>query len=444
VAELVPVLIVATLLALNALFVAAEFAIVSVPRPAIDRRAQQGNRIARVVQAVLRDTRRQDRFIATAQLGITVASLGLGMYGEHVLAEWIFHHLETAGLASWAAAHSVATVVSVAALTYLHIVFGEMIPKSLALQSAEHSVLWITPLMRAINIAVFPLVVALNAAGNVLLRLVGIDRREGSSDHHYSPEELALIVDESEEGGQLRAEAGQMLRELFAFGDRSAREAMVPRVRVTGIEVGSDPAAVRKIALVSGHTRYPIFDGDLDHIVGYVHIKELMALVEAGKPVTAAEVHPIPQIPDTAALDDVLATFRRHAAPMAVVFDEHGGTAGVITLEDLFYEVAGEIPEGHGDQPSIAPQGEGRWRVEGTVRIAKVGEALGIELEHPDVDSVSGLVLAVLGRLPVVGEAVEYDHVRFEVTRVERHGVGEALVSHAPPHASGEHRLPVS
>ena len=430
-AELTPVLIIAALLALNALFVAAEFAIVGVPRTAIERRAQQGSRVARIVRGVLNDPRRQDRFIATAQLGITVASLGLGMYGEHVLAEWIFHHVSTfAGAGSWLASHSLATILSVAFLTYLHIVLGEMIPKSLALQSAERTVLWITPLMRAINLAVYPLVIALNAVGNLMLRFVGINRAEGSTDHHYSPEELALIVDESEEGGQLRAEAGQMLRELFAFSDTSAREAMVPRVRVTGIEIGSAPEDVRRTAMVSGHTRYPVFDDDLDHIVGYIHIKELVALVDAGRVVTGRDAHPIPQVPDTAPLDDVLATFRRHAAPMAVVFDEHGGTAGVITLEDLFYEVAGDIPEGAAEVPDISPDPTGGFRVEGTVRIDKVGEALGCELEHPDVDSVSGLVLAVLGRLPVVGEAVEYDHVRFEVTKVERHGVGEARVSH--------------
>jgi CBS domain containing-hemolysin-like protein len=433
VAELLPTLIVIGLLFLNALFVAAEFAIVSVPRPTIERRAQQGNPLARLVRSVLNDTVRQDRYIATAQLGITVASLGLGMYGEHALAGWIYNHLYGWGLAGWATSHTLATILSIALLTYLHIVFGEMIPKSLALQSSERTVLWITPLMRAITMIVFVPVVVLNAIGNLLLRLVGIDRRAGPSDHHYSPEELALIVDESEEGGQLRAEAGQMLRELFAFSDRSAREAMVPRVRVTGIEIGSDPDTVREIALRSGHTRYPIFDGDLDHIVGYIHIKELLALVEEGKTVTAVDAHPIPQIPDTTPLDDVLATFRRHAAPMAAVFDEHGGTAGVITLEDLFYEVAGDIPEGQADQPDIVALGDGRFRVEGTVRIDEVGEALDVELEHPDVDSVSGLVLAELGHLPVVGETVEYDHVRFEVTRVERHGVGEALVSHVPP-----------
>jgi CBS domain containing-hemolysin-like protein len=433
-AELTPILIIVGLLALNALFVAAEFAIVGVPRTAIERRAQQGSRVAKLVRGVLNDPRRQDRFIATAQLGITVASLGLGMYGEHVMAEWIYHHISTfAGAGSWAASHTLATILSVAALTYLHIVLGEMIPKSLALQSAERTVLWITPLMRAINLAVYPLVIALNATGNLMLRAVGINRAEGSSDHHYTPEELALIVDESEEGGQLRAEAGQMLRELFAFSDTSAREAMVPRVRVTGIEVGCAPEDVRHIATVSGHTRYPVFDGDLDHIVGYIHIKELVALVEAGRVVTGRDAHAIPQVPDTATLDDVLAMFRRHAAPMAVVFDEHGGTAGVITLEDLFYEVAGDIPEGRFSATSIAPDGQGGFLVEGTVRIDKVGEALGVELEHEDVDSVSGLVLAELGRLPVVGEAIEYDHVRFEVTKVERHGVGEARVSHVAP-----------
>jgi CBS domain containing-hemolysin-like protein len=439
VADLVPVLIILVLLALNALFVAAEFAIVGVPRTAIERRAQQGNRIARLVRGVLANPRRQDRFIATAQLGITVASLGLGMYGEHVLAEWIYHHLAAFATGGWLASHTLATILSVALLTYLHIVLGEMIPKSLALQSAERTVLWITPLMRAVNIAVFPLVVALNAVGNLMLRMVGIRRTAESTEHHYSPEELALIIDESEEGGQLRAEAGQMLRELFAFSDTSAREAMVPRVRVTGIEVGCAPDEVKRTASVSGHTRYPVFVGDLDHIVGYIHIKELVALVDAGRIVTAAEAHPIPQVPDTAPLDDVLATFRRHAAPMAVVFDEHGGTAGVITLEDLFYEVAGDIPEGQAERPSIAPDGQGGFLVEGTVRIDEVGEALGVELEHPDVDSVSGLVLALLGHLPVVGEAVEYDHVRFEVTGVERHGVGEARVSHvAPREATGE------
>jgi CBS domain containing-hemolysin-like protein len=429
----VPIVVVVALLLLNALFVAAEFAIVGAPRAAIERRAAAGQRVARTVQQTLEDPRRQDRFIATAQLGITIASLGLGMYGEHVLADWFAHAFEAMGASRFIAAHTVASVTAVAVLTYFHIVIGEMIPKSLALQSAERTVLGITPLMRTLGLAAFPFVVTLNAIGNGLLRLVGVDRREATGEHLYSPEELALVVEESQAGGLLRREAGQMIRELFEFGDTAAREAMVPRVQVGGIALGSGPDEVRRRVAAVPHTRYPVFDGDLDHIVGQVHIKELLDIVERGASITLGNVRPIPFVPETAALDTVLGTLRRQASQMAVVFDEHGGTSGIITLEDLFDEVTGEIQDEPAEPQSIVRDATGRFRVAGTVRISQVGEALGCVLDHPDVDSVSGLVLTLLGHPPVVGDVVEYDHVRFEVTAVHRRGVRESLVSAVPP-----------
>ncbi len=431
--NLVPVLIVLLLLLLNALFVAAEFAIVSAPRTAIERRAAQGDRLARSVRAILESPQRQDRFIATAQLGITIASLGLGMYGEHVLAEWLIHRFEAAGWGGWAAAHTLASVASIATLTYFHIVVGEMIPKSLALQSAERTALWITPVMRAIFTVLFPFVITLNAAGNRLLRLVGINRRTASNERLYSPEELSLIVEESEAGGLLRAEAGQMLRELFAFTDTTAREAMVPRVRVGGIHVGADPEEVRVLVEAYPHTRFPVFERDLDHILGHIHIKDLLRLVESGRRVTAGDIRPVPNVPETATLDVVLAALRKQTSQMAVVFDEHGGTAGIITLEDVFDEVAGEIQEEPAEVPTIVEESAGVLRVAGTVRIDQVGAALGCELEHPEVASVSGLVMTLLGHTPEVGEVVEYDHVRFEVTRVQGLGVEECRVSHVTP-----------
>jgi CBS domain containing-hemolysin-like protein len=429
----VPIAIITALLALNALFVAAEFAIVGAPRTAIERRAQAGGRVAARVREILDDPRRQDRFIATAQLGITLASLGLGMYGEHVLADWLAHAFEVLGAGQFIAAPTVASVVAVALLTYFHIVIGEMIPKSLALQSAERTVLWITPMMLTIKAALYPFVVGLNAVGNGLLRLIGINRQEGPGDRLYSPEELALVVEESQAGGMLRRDAGQMIRELFAFGDTTAREAMVPRVQVGGIALGVRAEEIRRLVAASPHTRYPVFDGDLDHVVGQVHIKELLDTVEANQPITLARVRPIPFVPETAPLDAVLSTLRRQASQMAVVFDEHGGTAGIITLEDLFDEVTGEIQDEPAEPQSITADASGRLRVAGTVRIEQVGEALGVALEHPDVDSVSGLVLTLLGHPPVVGDAVEYDHVRFEVTAVHRRGVRECLVSHVEP-----------
>ena len=435
---LIPTAIITLLILLNALFVAAEFAIVGAPRAAIERRAAKGERLAKLVHQVLQSPQSQDRFIATAQLGITLASLGLGMYGEHVLAEGIAHQLEHFGMGanSWIAAHTVASITAVAILTYFHIVVGEMVPKSLALQSAEHTVLWITPLMQTIQIALYPFVVSLNALGNLVLKVIGINRQEGSTEHLYSPEELALIVEESQEGGQLRAESGRVLRELFEFGDLTAREAMVPRVKVGGIPLGASPEDVRLIVSEKPHTRYPVFDGDLDHIVGLVHIKDLLRLSLNQSPVTANDVRPIPYVPESIPLDDVLATMRGQHAQMAVVLDEHGGSAGVITLEDLFEEVAGEIPEGAAataESARLFRDAEGRLHAAGTVRIEEVGEALGCVLEHPEVDSVSGLVMTLLGHPPEVGDAVEYDHVRFEVVSVDRHAVRECIVTPQTP-----------
>ncbi len=425
---LTPILIIATLILLNALFVAAEFAIVGASRAAIERRAAEGDRMARWVHMILENPRRQDRFIATAQLGITIASLALGMYGEQRVAYRLEPHLEWMGHHRYLAAHTVASVIAVAILTYFHIVVGEMVPKSLALQSAERTVLWITPIMYAVRTALFPLVVALNGLGNTVLRLFGIDRQAESTEHLYSPEELAVLVEESEEGGQLRADAGQMLRDLFAFGDLLAREAMVPRVKVTGIPLGATPDEFRRIASQHPHTRYPVFEEDLDHVVGLVHIKTLLRLVDARRPVRNEDVLPLPYIPETAPLDTVLETLRSQNSPMALVIDEHGGTAGVITLEDLFEEVAGEIPEGF-EIPHIYRDGAGQLHVAGTVRIEEVGEALHMVLEHEEVDSVSGLVMTLLGHPPQVGDVVEFDHVRFEVVSVDRHAVRECIVS---------------
>jgi CBS domain containing-hemolysin-like protein len=429
---LTPILIIATLILLNALFVAAEFAIVGASRAAIERRAAEGDRMARLVHMILEDPRRQDRFIATAQLGITIASLALGMYGEQRLASHLVNHLDWIGESSrWITAHTVASVVAVAILTFFHIVVGEMVPKSLALQSAERTVLWITPIMYTVRTAFFPLVVALNGIGNFVLRLFGINRQEASSERLYSPEELALLVEESEEGGQLRADASQMLQDLFAFGDLRAREAMVPRVKVTGIRHGAHPDEVRHIVSRHPHTRYPVFEEDLDHIVGIVHIKTLLRLVDQRKPLTMEHVQSVPLVPETAPLDDVLDNLRSQHAPMALVLDEHGGTAGVITLEDLFEEVAGEIPEG-AEAPRLWYDPAGRLHVAGTVRIEEVGEALGCVLEHEEVDSVSGLVMTLLGHPPQVGDAVEYDHVLFEVVAVDRHAVRECVVTPVP------------
>jgi CBS domain containing-hemolysin-like protein len=426
----IPLLIIAALIVLNAVFVAAEFAIVGAPRAAIDARAARKQPLARLVQSVLRDPRRVDRYIATAQIGITVASLGLGMYGEHVLADWILTRaLGHARLAQWLAAHGFASLVALAILTYFHIVLGEMVPKSLALSDAEQIVLWITPPMLWLQTILLPLVVLLNAIGNRVLKVAGISRQARNTDQYYTSEELQLIVQESEEQGALREDAGQMLRELFAFGDRTAGEVMVPRVRISGIPVGSSSGELRALLRVTPHTRYPVYEGDLDHILGMYHIKDLLRLLLIGQPVSAAGVRQVPVVPETSLLDDVLSTMRRERTQMAVVIDEHGGTAGIVTLEDLVEEVVGEIDEG--PTATAGPQWDpmGSLRVPGTMRLDALGRFFDLDLAHEEVDSVSGLVLALLGRPPRVGDSVRYERLRFDVTAVKGRGVDEAAVS---------------
>jgi CBS domain containing-hemolysin-like protein len=425
---LVSVAIIAFLVLANGLFVAAEFAIVGAPRASIEHQASQGGHLAQRVLYVLEDPLRQDRYIATTQIGISVASLGLGMYGEHWLADQIqpwFIRLETLG---WIAAHTVASIAAVAMLTYLHIVIGEMVPKALALQRADKTALYVSPLIRGLQHAIFPLVVGLNAVGNRLLRLAGIERREVERERYHTAAELEFIVQESQEGGLLRGESGQILRDLFAFGDRTAGEVMVPRVLLAGIPVGAEPDELRAIVRAHAHTRYPVYSGDLDNIIGSLHIKEILRHFVSNQPIAARDARALPYVPGPAQLDEVLAAMRRYRAQMAVVMDQHGGTAGLVTIEDLFEEVVGEIDEGRVGRP-IVRESDGRVRVRGTVRLDEAGNALGRSLEHEKVTTISGLVLLLLNRPASTGDVVTWRNVRIEVVSAAGRGVGEAVLS---------------
>ncbi len=426
--SLTPIFIVTFLILLNGLFVAAEFAIVGAPRSAIERRAVQGHRVARLVSQILHDPRSQDRYIATAQLGITFASLGLGMYGEHVLAEWLAGWFTAWGTSRWIAAHSLASVLAITILTYFHIVIGEMVPKSLALQQAERTALWVTRPMLGIQTVLYPLVVGLNGLGNGILQLIGVDRQTTSGQQYHTPEELQFIVQESQEGGLLRAETGQVVQELLEFGDLTAGEVMVPRVKITGIPLGASPTEVAAILRASHHTRYPVYENDLDHIVGMIHIKDLLRRLLNEHPLETDDTRPTPLVPETATLDMVIAAMRRERTQMVIVMDEYGGTAGIVTIEDLFEEVIGDIAEGTSERPPIYSDSLGHLHVAGTVRLDEVGEQLNLILEHEEVTTVSGLVLTLLGRPAAVGDTVIYKGVRFEVTAVEGHGVKECKV----------------
>jgi CBS domain containing-hemolysin-like protein len=426
---MIVILIVALLLLANAIFVAAEFAIVAVSRTAVEHRASQGEGLSKRLLALLSSSRQRDRFIATAQLGITVASLGLGMYGEHTLAKWLEPRLDRfiEGF-GFITAHAAASILAIASLTYLHIFLGEMVPKALALSRAEATARVLFWPMRLLLFALYPIVVFLDGVGAACLRLVGIRRQRETHEESYSSEELQLIVEESAAGGALRQESGRLVRELFEFGDLTAGEAMVPRVRVVGIAVGASPADLRHLLRTHHHTRYPVYVNDLDHIVGMLHVKDLLRRLILDERIAATDVRPLPVVPETSSLDAVLTTMQQAHAHMAVVIDEHGGTAGILSLEDLAEEVVGEIDEGVPVAPSIVARPDGSVMVSGMLRLDELGQHFGAELVHDEVDSVSGLVMAMLDRPPVPGDMVEFDHFHFRVITVSGHGAKEVEV----------------
>ncbi len=441
---MIAVIAIVILIALNGFFVAAEFAIVGSPRAAVRRLANEGNRGAARVLRLLDDPTRQDRFIATAQLGITVSSLALGMVGEHALASWLAPRMEGLGVDRMIAAHTAATIVSVAVLSYFHIVFGEMVPKSLALHRPQQLAMWIAPLMRGIQLGMYPLIVALNAAGNGILRLMGIERTPSAHERFRTPDELAYEVRQSQREGQLPDESAEVMQELLSFTDLMARSVMVPRVYVAGIPVGANTGRVREILSASAHTRYPVFDGSLDRVVGVLHVKDILRAIAAGNPITAEMARPATFVAESACVEDVLQAMRSAQTQMTIVMDEHGGTAGIVTIEDLFEEVVGDIGERSDESPDVAADRRGVLHVRGTARIAQLGDALGTALSHPRVDTVSGLVLTLLGRPAQRGDRVGYEGVTLEVTRVRGRGVAECIATRmsASQRTDGSARLP--
>ncbi|MGR6035031.1 MAG: hemolysin family protein [Candidatus Nitrosoglobus sp.] len=421
---LISTTIIVLLILLNGIFVAAEFAIIGVPRAAIERRVTAGESSASLVQTILRDPLRQDRYIATAQLGITLASLGLGMYGEHALAQGLVGWLEELGTSRWITAHTLASILAISVLTYFHIVLGEMVPKSLALMHAEDTALRIIRPMLWAKFASYPLIIALNGLGNAILRLMGI-KRQLSGSHYYTAEELQLIVEESEESGTLNSEAGQMLRELLELSGRTAEEVMTPRVHITGIPIGASPNELTTIINRAHHTRYPVFDSTLDQIVGFIHIKDVLRLLVADCSVQQEDSRPLSFVPETATVDSVLAAMRRAHTHMVVIIDEYGGTSGIVTIEDLCEEIVGEIEEEVDDSLTPFVDAQGGLHVPGIWRLDEVSEELGLdtEISHEEVDTLGGLVLHLLDHEPTVGDIVTYGGIHIKVAALEGHGV---------------------
>lgn len=448
VAFLIPIIVITILILLNGLFVVAEFALIGVPYTRITHLAEEGNRTAARIKAILDDPRLQDRYLATAQVGITLASLALGMYGERTVAVWLLGPFEELFDLGEVAAHSVATIIAISLLTFAHVVVGEMVPKSLALQYAERTALSIAGIMALMKKLFFPIVVSLNASGNGILRLLGIPPAEARA-RLYSPEELELIVSESREGGLVTANEQQLIENIFDFSERRVGQVMTPRPRVVAVPVDIGEEALRRLVATSPYSRFPVYEGDFDHVIGLLLLKDFVRqqLHQPGQFNLRALLRHLPVVPEAMPVERLLAAFKRSRIHMALVIDEYGGTAGVVTLEDLVEEVVGEVRDEF-DQAEPPPLREvepgvllarGDLLLEDLVENAPV--ALPEEEELPDVETVGGLVVALLGRPPRPGDRVNLNGTTFTVESVRGLAVGMvriALAEDQQSHAAAE------
>jgi putative hemolysin len=390
----------------NAVFVAAEYSLVTARRGRLVELAKRGNRRARTALRLLDEP---VRFISTVQVGITVFGILLGALGEPLLSSWFGDWLS----------RGLSFLLSFLILTYLSVVLGELVPKSIALQRAERLALWLAVPLDWLGRLTYPLVWILQKSANAIARLFGVQPAPAGMTMH-TEEDIRLIVAQTEEIEQAEEE---MLYKVFDFADKEAHDVMVPRPEVVALSVDLPPQETLAAVIDSPYTRYPVYRGSLDDVIGILHVRDLFgALYDQGIENVVIEeiVRPSYVVPETKDLASLLGEFRRQNQHMALVVDEYGAVQGIVTLEDLLEEIVGEIEDEY-DLPdeSVERIDDTRIRIHGTFTIDDFNEQFGSELPHEDYHTVAGFVFGELGRAPQPGDEVEHDGLRFEVIEVD-------------------------
>jgi len=415
----------------NGFFVAAEFSIVTVRKTRIDQLIAEGHRGAR---AVRRAISAPDNYIAATQLGITMASLALGWIGEPALASLVqpaFAFLP-ATIAE-TTAHSVSVAIAFAIVTALHIVLGELAPKTIALERAEATALLVVKPTELFMKAFSPFIRLLNGTGQAVVNVFGL-RGSGKHAMVHSEAELKMLVTASQEAGVLEEQEEQMLHRVFAFADLTAGQVMIPRTEVVAIP--ADATRDEIVALVApGHAHLPVYRGDLDHVVGMLHVTDLLrAMVAPGGVINvAALAREVFTVPETLGADDLLAELRRRGVREALVIDEYGGTAGLVTFESLMGRIVGDLASGAGRAARIEMLPDGSSNINGLVLVHDVNERFGLHIDAATYKTVGGFVLGCLGRRPRVGDTIEVNGRRMRVAALDGIRVATVWLSKRSP-----------
>ncbi len=419
------------LILVNALYVAAEFAAVGVRRSQVYQLAEEGNSLAKRLLPILEDSHKLDSYIAACQIGITLSSLILGAFGQAAIAPDLAELLRTTVGLEPLAAQSAAAAIILLLLTTFQVVFGELVPKSLALQFPTRMAL-LTYVPTRWSLALYSWFISvLNGSGLLILKAFGMENA-GGHRHIHSPEEIDMLIAESRDGGLLEPEEQQRLHQALHLGRRTARQLMVPRRLVEAVDVDADPERVLQIAMNSPYTRLPVYRGSLDNVIGMLHTKDVaVRFARTGRAPRVEElIRSLIYVPTSVTADRLLAQLRERRGRLAVVLDEHGGFEGIVTLEDVLSELVGGLAdEFKGEEPEPERLEDGRVRLPGMMLLDEAQEWIGQSLNETEADTVAGWVLDALGTVPRGGERVTIDGLEVEVEQVEHKAIVSVLVT---------------
>ena len=419
---------VVVLIAINAYFVATEFALVAVRRTRIEQRLRGGDKRARYVAEALDHP---DDFISAAQLGITVASIAIGYIAEDTIHALIVPYLETIHMNvplinASVTGHVISTLITLLIVTYLHVVLGEQVPKMIAIQKAEPVALWTTRPTQIVGIVFRPLIKLMSGSASGIMRIFGLEPTGVHSVAH-SPEEIRLLIEQSQQEGEIEAEQEQMIHGVFEFPEILAREIMTPRPDIIALELNATMDEVVNLLIEEGHSRFPVYEETLDNIVGVLLVKDLLPYLAGtkGEGFVLRELLREPYfVPDTKRISELLAELRTRNVHLAIVLDEFGGTEGIVTLEDLLEEIVGEIYDEYDvAEPDFTPTPEGDVLIDGGASIDEVNQRFGMDLSSDDFDTIGGYIFGTLGRVPQIGDSVHVDRsgeLRVEGTEERR------------------------
>ena len=423
--------LVAVFVLLNGFFVAAEFALVKLRATQLEQLSRRSDAASRAIVDI---SQRLDRYLSATQLGITLASLGLGSVGEPAITHGLEATLNPLGIAHPPAIHSISLVIGFSVLTAAHIVFGELVPKLIAIRSAERVALAVAQPLRIFYWMVFPGLIVLNGASSILLRALGFPSLH-DAEGALSEEEILGMLTQAYAKGRLSQAKRQLLERVVRFTERTARQVMVPRVDVTFLDADTPMEEALVRARASGFTRFPLCEGgSLDHITGYINMKDVLSAAERPKTLREA-MREASLVPETTGLFDLMRNMQRRQLPFAIVVDEYGGTSGIVTLEDVLEEIVGEIRDEHDDEaPKVETRADGTLVADGMVALDDL-RAHGADFAGTDADTVGGAVLERLARLARVGDRVRFGDWVVQVETVRRRRVARVSVRRDPAQA---------